>query len=248
MAFSGSSYVAGIGTAFAAIVFGFACGTMITTRAVQPPNRLERVNAGATDPAKPESSSTASSSTEQSSPTRSSAQETPTVAVAPSAAIADPQPAPPPQPAALAVVKTDAATNVGEKSAPAPVAKNAPPSPVIKSADTTPAKNERAGTRSADADKEVSHKRADERRFSDNRRSSERRRRHDQQERQLDETTNVVRQTPQLPPESTVGTAVEREDDTPRYRMRPRPFGLSGDDDSPRVINEPPPRFGFFGD
>jgi hypothetical protein len=50
-----------------------------------------------------------------------------------------------------------------------------------------------------------------------------------------------------MPLDGTVGAVVER-DDAPRYRMRPRPFGLFGDDETPHGINEPPPRFGFFGD
>ncbi len=212
MAFSGSSYFAGVGTVFAAVGLGFACGMMITNDVVQPPNRLERVSTGATTPSKPDAAPSTTASTI------------------------------PPQPAAPAVVKTDAATNVQEQSA--LEARNPPPPSAVTSASTAPAKDQRAGTRSANSNKDASHKRADERKFLGNRRSSERRRRRDQEERQLDEATNVVRE---MPPESTVGAVVER-DDVPRYRMRPRPFGLFGDDETPRVINEPPPRFGFFGE
>lgn len=241
MAFSGSSYVAGIGTAFAAIVFGFACGTMITTRAVQPPNRLERLNAGATDPAKPEPSSTTASSTEQSSPTRSSAQDGPTSAIA-AAPAADPTR--PSQPAAPAAAKADAVTRVQEQSPSAPAAASPTSPPMAMSEDKAREKNEGADVRSVDSNREAARKKAEARRSSGERKFSERRRRHDQQERQPDEATNVARQ---MPPESTVGAVVER-DDAPRYRARPRPFALFGDDDSPRVINQPPPRFGFFGD
>jgi hypothetical protein len=51
MAFSNSSYFAGVGTVFAAVTLGFAVGAMITSGGVQPPNRLERVASSAALPA-----------------------------------------------------------------------------------------------------------------------------------------------------------------------------------------------------
>jgi hypothetical protein len=79
MAFSGSSYFAGIGTAFAAIAVGFAGGAMVTTSAVQPPNRLERVSAAPIAPSNADAApaSVASSSAEQANTAKPSQQETP---------------------------------------------------------------------------------------------------------------------------------------------------------------------------
>jgi hypothetical protein len=46
MAFSTTSFFAGVGTVFAAVAIGFAGGAMITTAPKMEPNRLERVAAG----------------------------------------------------------------------------------------------------------------------------------------------------------------------------------------------------------
>jgi hypothetical protein len=46
--------------------------------------------------------------------------------------------------------------------------------------------------------------------------------------------------------DDTVGQVIE-QDEAPRFSGRPRHIGSFEDDDSPRVINEPPPRPGFFG-
>lgn len=256
MAFSGSSYFAGIGTAFAALALGFAGGAMITNSAVQPPNKLERVNAAKDPP-----SADARSSQEQASTAKPpSAQDTPpspVVAATPSPA-ANPQAAL--QPAAPATPKTDApktdaASNVPEQ--PATTARNS--APVSKSEDQTPAKSDRTtvgraadpsravdpnkdASRSTDSGRDASRRRADERKPSDDRKFSDRRRRQDQDDRRLDEATNVVRQ---MRPDGPVDVVVGR-DDAPRYGGRPRHFELFEDDDSPRVI-QPPPRFGFFG-
>src|SRR5579863_3862446 len=97
MAFSGSSYFFGIGTAFAAIAVGFAGGAMITTSTVQPPNRLERVAVGTVVPS------------EQANRAKPAPQDTPpsqVTAATPLAPAADPQPAP--QPAVPAAAKADA--------------------------------------------------------------------------------------------------------------------------------------------
>jgi hypothetical protein len=245
MAFSGSSYFAGIGTAFAAIAVGFAGGAMITTNTVQPPNRLERVNAGPIAPSNAEATPASDAPSNAEQATKPPSQEAPasTVAATSSPPAANSQ-APQPQTAARAAVKTDAgASNGQDQPAPASTTKTPPPSLAAKTEDTAPAKTDRAGTRSADANKETSRRRADDRRFSDRNRSSERRRRQDQDGRRLDEATNIA---PQTPRNNAAEETVERYD-TPRYRMRPRPFDLFGDD-SPRVVNEPPPRFGFFGE
>jgi hypothetical protein len=234
MAFSGSSYFFGIGTAFAAIAVGFAGGAMITTSTVQPPNRLERVAVGAVVPS------------EQANTTKPAPQNTPpspVVAAAPPAPAADPQPAAPPQPTPPAAANTT--TNVQERAAPAAAAKNAAPTPVARGDDTAPAKSERTTvgrapdpsrdvSRSVDPNKDIARKRADERK-PDDRRFSDRRRRQDQDERRLDEATNVVRQMPR-------GEVVDE------IRARPRRFEVFEDDDAPRALNGPPPRFGVFGD
>lgn len=263
MAFSGSSYFAGVGTVFAAIGIGVACGMMITHDVVQPPNRVERVNAGAIGPPKVDAtpSPAVSPGAEQASSAKPPAQDVPApaVATAASAPAADPQPAPQPQPAAA--VKTDAATSAQPVTA--ATAKNSAPVPAAKRDDQAPATSERttvgragdAGratdqnrevSRSADQNREVSRKRSADRKSSDDRRFSERRRRQDQDERRLDEATNTVRQ---LPRGEAVGEIAGRDDPPPRFGARPRHFELFGDDDdSPRAIREPPPRFGFFGD
>lgn len=254
MAFSGSSYFFGIGTAFAAIAVGFAGGAMITTSAVQPPNRLERVSAGPIAPSNAEAPpvSAASSKPEQSNTAAS--RETPASTVTPAPA-ADPQPAPQPKAAVTTNTNTEKAdTKAAQEQQTAPAPKN-PPAPVAKSDDPPAAKSSERTTvgrapdpskdvsRSASQSKESTRKRAEDRRPSDDRRYSERRRRQDQQDqdqRRLDEATNVVRQ---MPRGEVVDEMVE-----PRFAPRPRRFGLFGDDDGPRVINEPRPRFGFFGD
>jgi hypothetical protein len=241
MAFSGSSYFAGVGTVVAAIGLGFACGAMIMKDVVQPQNRLERVNAGPIAPSKTDAtpSSAASSGAEQASTAKPPAQDPPSaVAAAAPAAAADPNPAPQPQPAAPTAAKADAATSIREQPAPA-MTRNSTPAPVANKDDPALAKSEHATVgRAPDPNREASRKR-------DDRKFSERRRRHDQDPRQLDEATNVVRS---MPRGYTPDEYVER-DDTPRIGTRPRHFGLFEDDDSPRVINEPPPppRFGLFG-
>lgn len=229
MAFSAPSYFAGIGTVVAAIGLGFACGAMITGNVVQPPNRLERLNSAAKDPPK----AGTPSNQEQASTAKPAAQDAPSpvVAAVPSPAV-NSQPAPQPQ-AQPALVKTGATTQ--EQSASAPTTASPSSAPVARSEDT--AKNER----SADSNRETSRKKADMRKSWDNRKLSERRRRHDQDERRQAEAADVVRQAPRGYPLEEI---VEPEA-APRSRMRPREmFG----DDRPRMVDAPPPRFGFFGD
>ena len=244
MAFSGSSYFAGIGTAFAAIVVGFAGGAMVTTRAVQPPNRLERVSAAPVAPANadPAPAAVASSSAEQAGQAKPPQQETPpssAVAVAPTDVS---KPNPQPQAATPVTAKTDAATNVQEQ--PVAAARNVPAS-AAKSEDAAAVKNESTAARSADPTRDPPRKRVDGRKSSDDRRVSDRRRRQpDQDERRLDEAANAVRQMPRGYPADEI---VER-DAAPRFNTRLRRVEPFGDDDAPRVVNERPPRFGFFGD
>jgi hypothetical protein len=250
MAFSGSSYFFGIATAFAAIAVGFAGGAMVTTSGVQPPTRLERVAVGTVVP--PEQANTAKPAPQDTPPS-------PVTAAAPPAPAADPQPAPQPAPAPAAAktdaTKTDAAANVQEQPAPATAAKNQPPSPVARSDDAAPARNERTTvgrapdqgrdvSRSADPNRDTARRRADDRKRSDDRKFSDRRRRQDQDDRRLDEATNVVRQMPR----SQAFDEVIVRDDAPRPIVRPRRFEWFGDDDGPRMVREPPPRFGFFAD
>lgn len=266
MAFSGSSYFAGVGTVFAAIGIGVACGMMITHDVVQPPNRVERVNAGAMEPPKVDAtpSTAASPGAEQANTAKPSAQDVPSpaVATAPSAPAPDPQPAPQPQPP-TAVTKTDAATSTQDQPTAAASTRKSAPAPVAKGDDQAPAKGERTtvgragdpsraadqnreASRSADQNRDVPRKRSADRKYSDDHKYSERRRRQDQDERRLDEATNAARQ---LPPGEAIGEIVRRDEPPPRPAMRPHRFELFGDDDdSPRVVREPPPRFGFFGD
>jgi hypothetical protein len=216
---------------------------MITTSTVQPPNRLERVNAGVEVHATP-SPSSAPSGAEQTKPASQDAPPPPVVAAAPSPPAADSQAAAQTQPPTPNAAKTDAATNVQERAAPALAARNTAPAPVAKSDDAAPAKNERITVGRApdpSSNRENPRKRADDRKPSNNGKFSDRRRR-DQDERRLDEATNVVRQMPR----GAVDEIVER-DEAPRP-LRPRRFEVFGDDDAPRVVNEPPPRFGLFGD
>lgn len=262
MAFSGSSYFAGVGTVVAAIGLGFACGAMITTSAVQPQNRLERVNAGSLAPSKADAppSNTTSPGSEQASTATPPAQDGPpsTVAAAPPPA-ATSQPAPQPQPAAAATSRTatpttEAASNVQEHSATPATARTSSPAPVTKSDDQATAKIDHAtvgravdpnrdASHLSDANKEFSRKRADNPKLSDDRKFSERKRWQDRNERRLNDATNVVRQ---MPRDNGVDEAV---DQPPRYGTgRPHRYDAYEDDDSPRLVSEPPPRFfGFFG-
>jgi hypothetical protein len=244
MAYNNSSFFAGIGVAFAAIAVGFAGGALITTDAVQPPNRLERLNSGTTVGAAPPHQQTAASNPQPQNPAQPAAQDAPPPAtVATSAPAADPQPSPPAtaKSNSKADDKTDVATNA-QQSAPVPAPTASNPAPVAKSEDVPPAKSERASSRSADSTKSVLRKRPDDRKFFDDRKFSERRHRQDQDDRRLDEATNVVRQMPRNGPVEVV-----EQDDMPRYRHPPRHFGLIEEDDSPRVVNAPPPLFGLFG-
>jgi hypothetical protein len=242
MAYSNSSFFAGIGVAFAAIAVGFAGGAMVTTNAVQPPNRLERLNSGTTvgSNSAPTHQQATSANAEQSSPAQPQPQAqavlAPATAAASSAPASDAQPVQQTQAApaaAKADVKTDVAATNTPQSAPAPAADNPAP---------TAARNEHASTRPADTTRSASRKRTDDRKSYDDRRFSERKRWQDQDDRRLDEATNVVRQMPR-------GNAMDEvvdQDDAPRFG-RPRHLRPFDEDDSPRVINEPPPRFGLFG-
>jgi type IV secretory pathway VirB10-like protein len=242
MAFSSSSYFVGVGTAFAAIAVGFAGGAMITTNAVQPPNKLEqRAASNATPPSSVTPATTASSSAvpQQANVTTPATQPPAQVqATAPVAPAADSPPVQQPQPAAPVAAKIDSRTDVATKTDAATNTQQPPTSPpqAARNEDATPAKNERASARSADVNREASRKRGDERKF-DERKFTERKRRQD-----LDEATSVVRQ---MPRDSAV--EVVDEDDAPRIANGPpRRFGLFGDgEDSPRAA--PPPRFGLFG-
>lgn len=242
MAFSSSSYFAGIGTVVVAISIGFAGGAMITTSAVQPPNRLERVTSSAAPPSSAPSgaapTSTAPASTAASNPAPQQASAAPPAE---------------PQPASVATVLAPAATIAS--SAPAidspPLQQAQPATPVaVKSdakPDAAPTRNERGNARSADSNREAARSaevnREPARKRSDERKFAERKRRQDLERQNLDEATSVVRQMPR-------GTVVEQvvdEDDAPRFGDgAPRRLGLFGsDEDSPRPA--PLPRFGLFG-
>lgn len=257
MAFSGSSYFAGIGTALAAIAFGVACGSMVTTSVVRPPNRLERLNSGTTVGSNSGPTHQAAPTVaEKSDPTKPPAQDAPAAAIAATAAVpgSDPHPAEQPQPAVPAAVKSGMATSGPPRPAPASVTSqpsNARPAPVAKSEDaasanddTAAAKTGRANTRSPGSSREISRRRTQPR-SSDDQRISERKRRQDEDGRQqnLDAAVDVVRQ---MPRGNAAGEAVVERDDSPRI-ARPRHFETFDDDGPPQRPDGPPPAFGFFG-
>jgi hypothetical protein len=271
MAFSGSSYFAGIGTTFVAVAIGFAGGALVTTSAVQPPNRLERVTSSAPLPAP------APSSTKTEQPNVAAQGSAPSEAPATPRAVpsqkADSQTAQQPASAEPGVAKSDASAK-SDTAADDAASANAPraptPGPSAKSEDPGLAKNERSGARSvdsrnsADSRREAYRKRADDRkgddrraddrkaddRRADDRRFVDRRRRQD-----LEDATNTVRRLGRdNPPDEVV---VEREgpprlverDAPPRYveERAPRSGFVGIDDDAPRPRREAPPPFGFFG-
>jgi hypothetical protein len=252
MAFSSSSYIVGVGTAFAAIALGFAGGAMITTSAVQPQNRLERVTSNAPLPSTAPSSKVSEQANVTTPPAQQppqaigTASSVPPAATAPSTPAADSQPVQQPQPPAPVAAKidakidakTDAATNAQQPlPASPPMAKSENAPPRSERASVHPAEMNREASRSAEPNRESSRKRGEERKFT------ERRRRQDLQD--LDEATNVVRQ---MRRDGPLDEVVERNEAPRIIDSPPRRFGLFGrDDDSPRVVNEPPPRFGLFG-
>lgn len=249
MAFSSSSYFAGVATAFVAVGVGFAGGALVTTSAVQPPNRLDRVASSTPLP----QSTPSSSAPEQ--PNAASVQEsiTPPASVAVSARAADAQPAQQAAPAEFVAAGSDTAnrkdtasketttrSDVAAKSAqpaPPPAAKSENAS--AKAENAAPSKNERANARSIDSRRETYRKRANDRKYDD-RKYVERKRQQD-----LDEATNTVRQ---LRPDRTGDqVVVEREEPTGFERRRPRFSFFGNEDDSPRSVPAPSP-FVFFGD
>jgi hypothetical protein len=221
MAFSSSSFFAGVGTAFIAVALGFAGGALVTTSAVQPPNRLERVTSKAPPPP-----SAPSPTTEQ--PTAPSEVSAPSGPPPAPSQKADSQPAPQPQ-AALAVTgdaanKKDAATAEPQRAATlSPSATQ--PIPTANQdnhQDTAAPKNERASARS-DSKRETYRRRYEERKFS------ERKRRQD-----LDDAANAARQTRR---DDGADPVVVERDSRPRYV----------EEQQPRYVEERPPRSGFFG-
>ena len=240
MAFSSSSYFAGIGTAFAAIAVGFAGGAMITTSAVQPPNKLEqRAASNATPPSSAPSNVNAYFNRVIQPGSATSKRDNARDAAAGSGpgrhsrcAANDRQPRP------TIATKTDAAANAQQPPTSPPQA--------ARNEDAAPAKNERANVRPAELNRQASRsgdmKRETSRRRDDELKFAERKRRQDLERQDLDEATSVVRQ---MPRDGATDRVVE-EDDAPRViDGPPRRFGLFGDDeDSPRA---PPPRFGLFG-
>jgi hypothetical protein len=181
MAFSNSSYFAGVGTVFAAVTLGFAVGAMITSGGVQPPNRLERVASSAVLPA---------SNVHPADAQKAAPGEPP--AAVPTAAGDDPRPVvqqPPPPPAIM--VKSEAAANANVQQ-PSP----APPI-VTRSEDAVTAKNERASLRSADLKREPYRKREEERRFAERKKRQE-----------IEDAANAVRQ---MRRDGVIDQVVERD-------------------------------------
>jgi hypothetical protein len=251
MAFSSSSYFAGVATAFVAVGVGFAGGALVTTSAVQPPNRLERVGASTPLPNAP-----SSSAPEQ--PNATSAQDSKTPPA--SATVSTPAGSQPAQQGALAepvavrsetANKSDTAnkdtttkSDVAAKSAePAPAAATKSENASVKVENAALSKNERANARYTDSRRETYRRRADDRKYDDrkydDRKYVERRRRQD-----LDETTTTGRQL--QPGRTGDQVVVEREEPT-TFERRPPRFGFIGNEDEPpRSVPAPSP-FGFFG-
>jgi hypothetical protein len=181
MAFSNSSYFAGVGTVFAAVTLGFAVGAMITSGGVQPPNRLERVASSAALPA---------SNVHPADAARAAPGE-PAAAV-PTAAVDGPRPVvqqPPPAPPVMARSEDAANANV-QQAQPAP--------PVVaRSEDAATARNERASLRAADLKRESYRKKEEERRFA------ERKKRQD-----IEDAANAVRQ---MRRDGVIDQVVERD-------------------------------------
>ncbi len=247
MAFSSSSYFAGMATAFVAVAVGFAGGTLVTTSAVQPPNRLDRVVSSTPLP----QSAPSSSASEQ--PNAASPQEsmTPPASVSVSGRAADVQPAQqavPAEPVATGsdtvnkkdIANKDTATRgdaaaKSTQSAPPPAAKSENAS--TKAENAAPSNNGRSNTRATDSRRETYRKRADERKYDD--------RKYVERKRRLDDATNTIRQI--RPDRTGDQVVVEREEPTTFERQRP-PFGFFGnEEDSPRSVPAPSP-FRFFGD
>jgi hypothetical protein len=253
MAFSSSSYFAGVATAFVAVGVGFAGGALVTTSAVQPPNRLERVVSSTPLP-----QSVPSSSAPQ-APNAASPQEsiTPPAPVTASARPADVQPAQQAAPTESVTTGSDTAnkkdtankdttakSDVAAKSAePPPPAATKSENASLKVENAAASKNERANARSADSRRQTYRKRPDDRKYDDrkydDRKYVERRRRQD-----LDEPTNTIRQL--RPDRSGDQVVVEREEPT-TFERRPRFSFFGSEDDSPRSLPAPSP-FRFFGD
>jgi hypothetical protein len=189
MAFSNTSYFAGIGTVVAAVTLGFAVGAMITSGGVQPPNRLERVASSAVLPA--------SNLHPVDAPKAAPAE--PPAAVPTQAAADDPRPVvqqPPPPPAIM--VKSEAAPNANvQQPSPAPAI-------VARSEDAATARNERASVRSSELKREGYRRRDDERRFAERKKRQE-----------IEDAANAVRQ---MRRDGVIDQVVER-DQTPRFSL-----------------------------
>ena len=182
MAFSNSSYFAGVGTVVAAVTLGFAVGAMITSGGVQPPNRLERVAASAV---------LSASNPPPADPAKAAPAEPP-AAVPTQAAADDPRPVvqqPPPSPAIM-VRSEAAATPTAQQPSPVPAI-------VARSEDAATARNERASARSSEMKRETYRRRDDERKFA------ERKKRQD-----IEDAANAVRQ---MRRDGVIGEVVERD-------------------------------------
>ena len=248
MAFSSSSYFAGVATAFVAVGVGFAGGALVTTSAVQPPNRLERVVSSTPLP-----QSVPSSSAPQ-APNAASPQESipPPAPVTASARPADVQPAQQVAPAESVATGSDTANkkDTANKDATTKsdvVAKTAePPPPAATKSENASAKvenaaaskNDRANARSADSRRQTYRKRADDRKYDD-RKYVERRRRQD-----LEEPTNTIRQ---LRRDRSGDQVVVERDEPSTFERRPRFSFFGSEEDSTRSLPAPSP-FRFFGD
>jgi outer membrane biosynthesis protein TonB len=231
MAFSKSSYFAGVGTVFAAITLGFAGGAMLTGSAIQAPNRVERVASSAALPM----------SNEQPADVAKAAPPEPSAAAAPAApapAADDSRPVvqqPPPASSPVTAKSEDAPTANVQQPAPAPSARpkgedaaapkaQQPAHPAIakredaasakREEDAATAKNERASVRSG-SKTDSYRQRTDERKFIERKRRQE-----------IEDAANAVRQ-------------MRRDGVIDRVLARDEPHRV--------IVRDEPPRFGFFG-
>ncbi len=193
MAFSATSFFAGVGTVFAAVAIGFAGGATITTSSkVEPPNRLERVAAGAQATSVP-----AAESKPPGPPAPPTSSAPPAAAPAVEARDDAAQASPP----ADRVIPLNPTSQLAEP--PKPIV--APqPSPAVASDDAAPKSDTPAKAREAEPRKEAVAKKAERRAEW----------RHERRKRQdLESAANAVRQMRR----DDGPLEVIQRDDTPRF-------------------------------
>jgi hypothetical protein len=187
MTFSKSSFFAGVGSVFAAIVLGFAGGAMMTGGAgVQSPNRVERVAAG--------------EALQKSSGQPVAVATTP--APAPTMAAATAVPASDPQPVARQSAPAAPAAASNETMSAPKIQQPTPAPAIVAKGDDAPPRNDQVNDRAIELKKAAERKRAEERKFA------ERRKRQD-----IEQAANAVRQ---MRRDGVIDQVVQR-DEAPRF-------------------------------